>query len=501
MNRVSRSWTRLKVGNFRIIWRSVSDFGGDDVRHEHGCVRNDDCSNGRRQRLNPDLFHRESSETDANVLRGPIEGGDTRGETVESDSVDDPSARWRYSEGLNSDLDKVFFILQQDGPGSDARSVLSEMEIKVSNTLFRGVLLRLLNSINPTNKSRCAKLGFKFFAWSGSQVHYRHTTNSYNLILKLFAECEQFQPMWRLVEEMIENGVPTTARTFHIVICSCGEVGVARKLVERFIESKTFNYRPFKHSFNAILHTLLTIKQYRLIEWVYQKMLLHGHSPDVLTYNVLMCTKHRLGKFDEFNTLLHEMFENGLSPDLHTYNIFLHILGKDGKSLAAQNLLNHMEEVGAPPSSLHFTALIDGLSRAGKLVDCKYFFDEMIKKGCEPDVVCYTVMITSYAMAGELEEAQALFEDMFVQGKLPNVFTYNSMIRGLCIAGKFKEALFMLKDMESRGCNPNFCVYSTLVTNLLNAKRWSEAKDVIGEMMEKGHYVHLISKLKGYRRL
>ncbi|XP_068646165.1 pentatricopeptide repeat-containing protein At3g60050-like [Aristolochia californica] len=502
MNPVIRFCRRspLKVGNFRITWRSISDCGGDYTRNENGYVSNGDCSNARRQRLDPDLLLRESSETDVNPSEFPL-GRDATGETDEPDSIGDPSPRRRCSEELNSDVYRIYFILQQDGPGFDARSVLSEMEIKVSDTLLRGVLVRILKSINNTNKSRCAKLGYKFFVWSGSQVHYKHTSNSYNLILKLFADCEEFKAMWRLVEEMIENGIHTTSRTFNILICSCGEAGVARKLVERFIKSKTFNYRPFKHSFNAILHTLLIVNQYRLIEWVYQQMLLDGHSPDILTYNVLMCAKYRLGKLDEFHRLLDEMGQNGLSPDLHTYNILLHVLGKGDKPLAALNLLNYMEEVGSPPSSLHFTALIDGLSRAGNLDACKYFFDEMIKKGCEPDVVCYTVMITSYAVAGELEKAQTMFEDMVVQGKLPNVFTYNSMIRGLCIAGKFKEARFMLKDMQSRGCNPNFSVYSTLVGNLRNAGKLSEANEIIGEMVEKGHYVHLISKLKGYRRL
>ncbi|KAF5743536.1 pentatricopeptide repeat-containing protein [Tripterygium wilfordii] len=399
-----------------------------------------------------------------------------------------------------SDATKILDILKRDGLGFDAKSELNELQIRVSGLLVRHVLLGILRSINHETKTRCAKLGYKFFVWSGQQENYRHTANAYHLMLKIFSVCEEFKAMWRLVDEMIESGFPTTARTFNILICTCGEAGLARNVVERFIKSKTFNYRPFRHSYNAILHSLLAINQYRLIEWVYQRMLLDGHSPDNLTYNIVMFANYRLGKLDQFHKLLDEMGRNGFYPDLHTYNILLHVLGKGDKPLAALNLLNHMKEVGLYPSVLHFTTLIDGLSRAGNLDASKYFFDEMIRSGCMPDVVCYTVMITGYIVAGELENAQAMFDEMISKGQLPNVFTYNSMIRGFCMAGKFEEACSMLKDMESRGCNPNFIVFNTLVSNLRNAGKLSEAHEIIRHMGEKRQYVHLLSKMKGYRR-
>ncbi|KAL6321631.1 hypothetical protein AAG906_025463 [Vitis piasezkii] len=365
------------------------------------------------------------------------------------------------------DASRVLEILQQDCPGFSTKAALDELQIRVSGGLVREVLLEILKTVNYTNKERCAKLGYKFFMWSGQQENYRHTVNAYHLIMKIFAESDEFKAMWRLVDEMIEQGFPVTARTFQILICTCGEAGLARRAVERFVKSKNFNYRPFKHSYNAILHCLLCLKQYKLVEWVYQQMLLEDYSPDILTYNIVMCTKYRLGKLDQFHRLLEEL---------------------GNKPLAALDLLNHMKEVGFDPSVLHFTTLIDGLSRAGNLDACKYFFDEMIKLGCMPDVVCYTVMITGYIVAGELEMAQGLFEEMTVKGQLPNVFTYNSMIRGLCMAEKFEEARSMLKEMESRGCNPNFLVYNTL------------AHEVIRHMVDKGQYVHLLSKFKGYRR-
>lgn len=416
-----------------------------------------------------------------------------------SSNQDNGSSGESFSASRSKVASKIFAILQQDGGGFDARAALDAMQIKVSGRLVRDVLIRVSGSISGTNKSRCAKLAYKFFVWCSLKDAFRHSSTTYNMVMKIFADCDELKAMWKLVDEMTGNGVATTARTLNVLVSACGEAGMARKVVERFVKSKTFSYRPFKHSFNAILYSLLTVHHYKLIEWVYQQMLLDGHGPDVLTYNVMLCAKYRLGKLDQFHALLDEMGRNGFSPDIHTYNILLHVLGKGDKPLAALDLLNYMEEVGCRPRVLHFTNLIDGLSRAGNLDACKYFFDEMTKKGCDPDVVCYTAMITGFVVAGELQEAQELFDEMIVRGHLPNVFTYNSMIRGLCSAGKFAEACSVLRQMESRGCDPNFVVYSTLVRKLQNAGKFAEAHQVIGQMVEKGRYAHFVSKFKGYK--
>ncbi|KAG8092192.1 hypothetical protein GUJ93_ZPchr0012g19043 [Zizania palustris] len=388
----------------------------------------------------------------------------------------------RFFEELSLEADRIFKILLQDGPGFNTRKALDEMRPRLSNALVREVLLKIVVSIDSVNRARYPKLAYKFFLWAEQQEGYRHNTSMYNLVMKVFAECGELKAMWRLLEEMTDKGLPVSARTFHLLVCTSGKGGLRRRLVERFIKSSNFNYRPFRNSFNAILHILLTIEQYSLIEWVHEKMIAEGHSPDVLTYNVVMRAKYMLGKLDHFHKLLDEMGRNGLAPDLHTYNLLLHVLGKGDKPLAALNLLNYMSDVGCVPNVLHFTNLIDGLSRAGNLEACKYFFDEMVKKGCEPDVVCYTVMITGYVSAGEIDEAHKFFDEMLLRGQLPNVYTYNSMICGLCIVGKVDEACSLLKEMDLHGCTPNFSVYSNLVSRLRNAGKDSEANNVINYM-------------------
>ena len=54
--------------------------------------------------------------------------------------------------------------------------------------------------------------------------------------MKIFAQCEEFRALWRLADEMIEKGFHTTAHTFNILICTCGEAGLAMNVLEMFIK-------------------------------------------------------------------------------------------------------------------------------------------------------------------------------------------------------------------------------------------------------------------------
>nr|CAB3499200.1 unnamed protein product [Digitaria exilis] len=111
-----------------------------------------------------------------------------------------------------------------------ARQVLDEMRPKVSVKLMREVLFRIIVSVDSVNRERYPKLAYRFFVWAGQQEGYRHNTSTYNLVMKVFAQCGEVKAMWRLFEEMAEKGLPVSARTFHLLICASGQVGLRRRL-------------------------------------------------------------------------------------------------------------------------------------------------------------------------------------------------------------------------------------------------------------------------------
>ncbi|KAH7655979.1 hypothetical protein IHE45_18G048600 [Dioscorea alata] len=78
-----------------------------------------------------------------------------------------PSSHRRRS--LLSDADQIFSILQQDGLGFEARTAINDLWPDLIAALVHVVLRRIHSSMTTTNKSRSAKLAFKFFAWASDQ--------------------------------------------------------------------------------------------------------------------------------------------------------------------------------------------------------------------------------------------------------------------------------------------------------------------------------------------
>ena len=73
------------------------------------------------------------------------------------------SLRKGFLENVKLDAKRVLKVLWQDGSGLDARLVLCELHVKSLGLLVREVLFGILKNINSKNKTRCAKLTYKFF--------------------------------------------------------------------------------------------------------------------------------------------------------------------------------------------------------------------------------------------------------------------------------------------------------------------------------------------------
>ncbi|KMT16380.1 hypothetical protein BVRB_3g055250 [Beta vulgaris subsp. vulgaris] len=129
-----------------------------------------------------------------------------------------------FFERTMKDADRLFDVLRQDCPGFNVKLELQDLNVRVSGLLVRQVLLKILRIINDENRTLCAKLAYKFFAWAGEHEYYRHTVNAYHLLMKILAAAEEFKAMWRLFDEMTEKGYPTTAITFNIILSSAAVV-------------------------------------------------------------------------------------------------------------------------------------------------------------------------------------------------------------------------------------------------------------------------------------
>ncbi|RVW74474.1 Pentatricopeptide repeat-containing protein [Vitis vinifera] len=231
--------------------------------------------------------------------------------------------------------------------------------------------------------------------------------------MRLDAKSDEFKAMWRLVDEMIEQGFPVTARTFQILICTCGEAGLARRAVERMGLSQ---------------------------------MLLEDYSPDILTYNIVMWNKP-LAALD----LLNHMKEVGFDPSVLHFTTLIDGLSRAGNLDACKYFFDEMIKLGCMPDVVCYTVMITGYIVAGELEMAQGLFEEMTVKGQLPNVFTYNSMIRGLCMAEKFEEARSMLKEMESRGCNPNFLVYNTLVGNLRNAGKLKEAHEVIRHMVDKG--------------------------------------------------
>ncbi|KAG6472495.1 hypothetical protein ZIOFF_069959 [Zingiber officinale] len=190
--------------------------------------------------------------------------------------------RKKSVEEIKHEADRVFEILQQDGPGFSVPSALDQLQLKVSNSLIREVLLRILVMLNNANSLRCAKLAYKFFVWSGQQPGHKHNSNSYNLIMKVFSEAKELKAMCRLADEMTDKGLPITACTakqnITVYACDCSEE-VLRKAKEMIATGSAISLVPRFFTF------LLDVSVNDFPDWLFCTSCRRNSSPEPANFS------------------------------------------------------------------------------------------------------------------------------------------------------------------------------------------------------------------------
>ncbi|CAI9753218.1 unnamed protein product [Fraxinus pennsylvanica] len=126
------------------------------------------------------------------------------------------------------------------------------------------------------------------------------------------------------------------------------------------------------------------------------------------------------------------MLEQKMSPNLLTFNLLVCGQCKEGDIDRAFSLLRLMEEKNVVPDQLTCGALINALSER-RVEKAYHIYCSLKKNGVNMSEVIYcTTLIDGFCKAEKNDFALTSFEGMSSEGFRPNSYTYNVLISGLC---------------------------------------------------------------------
>ncbi|CAH8312804.1 unnamed protein product [Eruca vesicaria subsp. sativa] len=355
----------------------------------------------------------------------------------------------------------------------------------------------------------------RFFSWVGKRNGYKHSSEAYNMSIKVAGCGKDFKQMRNLFYEMRRQGCVITQDTWAIMIMQYGRTGLTDIAIRTFKEMKDTGLSPRPSTFKCLI-TVLCEKKGRNVEEAirtFREMIRSGFVPDkelVEDYLGCLCevgntkeAKHcldslgkigfsvpvaysiyiralcRIGKLEEALSELASFKGERSLLDQFTYGSIVHGLLQKGQLQGALDKVNSMKEVGIKPGVHVYTSLIVHFFKEKQIDKVLETCKQMEEESCEPTVVTYTAMICGYMTLGKAKEAWKVFNDMKEKGTAPDFKTYSKFINCLCQAGESEDALRLLSEMLDKGIAPSTVNFRTVLYGLNREGKQDLARSVL----------------------
>ncbi|KAJ7971346.1 Pentatricopeptide repeat [Quillaja saponaria] len=376
------------------------------------------------------------------------------------------------------DLQEVCRVLSSPMEWSLMQGILEKGTVHFTPEL----VVEILHSCNMHGNAM-----LQFFSWVGKQTGYRHTTETYNMAIKIAGSAKDFKHMRNLFYEMRRKGYSITSDTWTIMILLYGRTGLTEMALNTFEEMKTSGYNPIGSTYKYLIVSLCGRKGRKVDEAakIFHEMVRAGYIPDkdlLETYLGCMC---EVGKLSDARRCTDSLHKLGYTIPL-SQSLYIRALCRAGR---LEEALALVDEIGTERSTLDqfiCGSLVHGLLRKGQLEEALAKMDSMKKAGITLTVHVYTSLMVHYFKEKQIERVVETFQEMQQEGCEPTIVTYSALIRGYMNMGRIVDAWNIFYRMKLKGPFPDFKTYSMFITCLCKVGRSEEALHLIPEMMDCG---------------
>ncbi|KAJ4825773.1 hypothetical protein Tsubulata_015912 [Turnera subulata] len=337
------------------------------------------------------------------------------------------------------------------------------------------------------NCSIHGNVALHFFSWVGKQNGYCHTTEAYNMALKISGHGKDFKHMRSLFYEMRRKGCVITPDTWAIMIMQYGRTGLTEIALKIFREMKGSDCTPTYSTYKHLILCLCGRKGRKVDEAIkiFQEMIRVGHIPDkelAETYIHCLC---EAGKLLEARMCIESLCKVGFKISF-SHSLYIRALCRVGKLEEALSLADDAGAVKSEVDQYTYGSIVHGLLRKGRVEEALARMDSMKQAGINPNVHVYTSLIVHFFKEKQAEKALGIFEKMQQEGCKPTIVTYSALIRGYMNVGKDSDAWNIFRRLKLDGPPPDFQTYSMFISCLCRANKSEEALQLLPDMLENG---------------
>lgn len=386
----------------------------------------------------------------------------------------DPLPSAHYDENLHD----VYTILSSSKDWPAIKEALEKCTIFYTPDLVTKILHICI---------RCGYAALHFFSWVRNQPGYKHTTDCYNMAIKIAGRGKDFEHMRNLFYEMQRNSYLVTSDTWTIMIMSYGRVGLTDIALRNFNEMKATGCKPTASTYKYLILSLCGRKGRKVNEAIklFREMTDTGLVPDKELVEVLFDCLCQVGKLEDARKCMESLQKVGFTDPL-SYSLLIRALCRRGKLEEALALANDVTEDRSTLDHYVYGSLVHGLLQKGQIDEALARIDSMKRAGVNPTVHVYTSLISHFCKEKQMEKALGILKTMWEERCHPTIVTYSALIHGYMNVGNVVEAQRLFLRMRMKGPFPDFRAYSMLIAGLSEMGKSEAALHCLSEMLEDG---------------
>ncbi|GAB4835289.1 hypothetical protein Ancab_000198 [Ancistrocladus abbreviatus] len=378
----------------------------------------------------------------------------------------------------DEDLHKICFILSSSKDWCAMEEALENCKVGYTPALVMEIF---------RNCSIQGSAVLHFFAWVRQQPGYSHTTQTYNMAIKIAGQGKDFKRMRYLFYEMNRNGCMITSNTWTIMIMLYGRVGLTNIALKNFNEMKASGIQPTESTYKYLILSLCGKKGRKVDEAIrlFHEMISAGLVPDKELVESFFDCLCQSGKLSDARRCMHSLRKVGFTVPF-AYSLLIRTLCRGGKLEEALVVVDEVKEDRSTLDCYVYGSLVNGLLQMGRLDEALAKVESMNRTGIHPTVHVYTSLIVHFFKNKQVEKALDTFKKMWEEGCKPTIVTYSALICGFMKVGNFVSARNLFRRIKLKGPLPDFKTYSMYITGLCGAGKSEDAMELLSEMLDDG---------------
>ncbi|KAL4195647.1 hypothetical protein AMTRI_Chr05g74320 [Amborella trichopoda] len=383
------------------------------------------------------------------------------------------------SSQLSDNVNEICRIL------SDYRSPNHDMEPSLER--FNG---ELTTDLVEQVLKRCKDLGnssHRFFIWAYKRPDFKHSEQSYRILVDILGSNRHFPMIWDLVFGMKNDGFEIKRELFWVMFRSYARANLPTDAIRAFRRMEEFGIKPSIDDLDQLIYTLC---KHRLVDYAHKffEKAKFEFAVSSKSYSILINGWGEIGNWVEAESLFHEMVKEKVPLDIVAYNTLLGSLCKSGKVDYAHKLFREMGSYGLVPDAFSYSTFVNAYSEADDVNSAIRVFDSMRRHNLVPNVYTYNSLIKVLCKNERVDDAYGLLDEMIEKGLSPDLWSYNTILAIHCNVREVNKALRLLNRMDRDLCKPDKHTYNMLLKMLILVGRFDRAVEVWNGMEERGFY-------------